>query len=274
MKDLRGKVAVITGAGSGIGRALAYQLYQEGVVLALADINLKGLEETENLLKRENRGTGVQIYWVDVSNREQVYDFAKNTVDSFGKIDILINNAGVSSSGEVPELTYSTLEWTININLWGVIYCTKAFLPYLTDATEASIVNVSSVYGLLGIPGQAAYCASKFAVRGFSESLRQELYDSHVTVTVVFPGGIKTNIARNSRSDYRMTPEIYEKGLQRFEESLKTTPEEAARMIVQGIRNKSPRVLIGKDARKIDFLARFKPNTYDKVIARYVRQNN
>ena len=157
MKDLRGKVAVVTGAGSGIGRALAYQLYQEGVVLALADINLKGLEETENLLKRENRETGVQIYWVDVSNREQVYDFAKNTVDSFGKIDILINNAGVSSSGEVPELTYSTLEWTININLWGVIYCTKAFLPYLTNATEASIVNISSVYGLLGIPGQAAY---------------------------------------------------------------------------------------------------------------------
>ncbi len=165
------------------GLALAYQLYQEGVALALADINLKRLEETENLLKRENRGTGVQIYGVDVSNREQVYDFAKNTVDSFGKMDILINNAGVSSSGELPEL-------------------------------------------------------------------RQELYDSHVAVTVVFPGGIKTNIARNSSCDYRMTPEIYEKGLQRFEESLKTTPEEAARMIIQGIRNKSPRVLIGKDAGK------------------------
>ncbi len=274
MKDLHGKVAVITGAGSGIGRALAYRLYREEVALALADIDLQELKKTEELLQKENRGIRLQIYPVDVSNRERVYDFAKNVADSFGKVDILINNAGVSSSGKVLELTYGTLEWTININLWGVIYCTKAFLPYLANATEASIVNVSSVYGLLGIPGQAAYCASKFAVRGFSESLRQELYGSHISVTVVFPGGIKTNIARNSRSDYKIAPETYEKALQRFEESLKTTPEEAARLIIQGIKNKSPRVLIGKDARKIDFLARLKPNTYDKDIARYIRQNS
>lgn len=274
MKDLHGKVAVITGAGSGIGRALAYRLHREEVALALADIDLQGLKKTEELLQKENRGIRLQIYPVDVSNRERVYEFAKNVTDSFGKVDILINNAGVSSSGKVLELTYGTLEWTININLWGVIYCTKAFLPYLANATEASIINVSSVYGLLGIPGQAAYCASKFAVRGFTESLRQELFGSHITVTVVFPGGIKTNIARNSRSDYQLTPETYEKALQRFEESLKTTPEEAARLIIQGIKNKSPRVLIGKDARKIDFLARLKPNTYDKDIARYIRQNS
>jgi short-subunit dehydrogenase len=272
MKNLAGKVAVITGAGSGIGRALAYQLSKERVVLALADNNQIGLEETKLGLDNE-KGTGQRIYTVDVSNREQVDEFARKAADDFGRIDLLVNNAGVSSSGRVPELSYQTFEWTININLWGVIYCTKAFLPYLTKRPEAGIVNISSVYGLLGIPGQAAYCASKFAVRGFSESLRQELYGTSIAVTVVFPGGVRTNIAKNSRSDYKIDPEAYEKGLRRFEESLKTSPDEASRLIVQGIKNKSPRVLIGKDARKMDFLARFSPDSYDKVIAKYIQKH-
>jgi Short-chain dehydrogenases of various substrate specificities len=274
MKDLQGKVAVITGAGSGIGRTLAIRLHQEKVVLALADIDRKGLQETERLLQQKTTGASVEIYPLDVANREQVYEFAKNAADTFGRIDILINNAGVSSSGTVPELTYPTLEWTININLWGVIYCTKAFLPYLSQSAEAGIVNLSSVYGLLGIPGQAAYCASKFAVRGFSESLRQELNGSHICVTVVFPGGVKTNIAKNSRSDYRVSPDLYQKALRQFEESLQTTPDEAAKLIIDGIKNKSPRVLIGKDARKIDLLARWRPDSYDKVIARHIAKQN
>jgi short-subunit dehydrogenase len=206
-------------------------------------------------------------FTLDVSNREHVYLFAKDVVKAFGNADVVINNAGVSSSGFVQGLTYETLEWTININFWGVVHGTKAFLPHLMARPEANLVNLSSVYGLIGVPGRAAYCASKFAVRGFTEALRQELYGSSVAVTVVFPGGVRTNIVRNSRTDYQVDRQAYEEGAKKFEEGLKTSPEEAARAIVDGIRRNAPRVLIGRDAKKIDFLARFRPDSYDRVIA-------
>jgi short-subunit dehydrogenase len=270
MKDLNGRVTVITGAGSGIGRALAYWLSKEKALLALADIDVTGLQTTQRMIKAESRQSQSELYPLDISNREQVYEFAQKVIKDFGQVDIVINNAGVSSSGTVPELTYNTLEWTININLWGVIYGTKAFLPHLLKRPEASIVNVSSVYGLLGIPGQAAYCASKFAVRGFSEALRQELFNTNISVSIVFPGGVKTNIAKNSKTDYLLDQKTYENGLKQFEATLKTSPDEAAKKIIVGIKNKAPRILIGKDARQIDFLARFKPNSYDKVIAKYI----
>lgn len=272
MKQLNGKVAVITGAGSGIGRALAYWLSKEKAVLALADIDLTGLQATQSLINADSVAPGaVQLYQVDMAKRDQVYEFAHQVKKQFGQVDLLINNAGVSSSGRIEELTYATLEWTININLWGVIYGTKAFLPYLKERSEAAIVNLSSVYGLMGIPGQAAYCASKFAVRGFSEALRQDLYHTPITVSIVYPGGVKTNIAKNSRTDYPLSPADYAQHLERFEATnLKTSPDEAAQAIIHGIKNKAPRILIGKDARKIDFLARFKPNSYDKVIAKQV----
>jgi short-subunit dehydrogenase len=274
MKNLNGKIAVITGAGSGIGRALAYRLSMEQVLLALADIDMNGLQETQKIVTTQTEPDKLKIYAVDTSNRDQVYEFAQNVIHDFGKVDILINNAGVSSSGMVQELTYDTLEWTININLWGVIYGTKAFLPYLTKRSAASIVNISSVYGLLGIPGQAAYCASKFAVRGFSEALRQELFNTNISVSIVFPGGVKTNIAKNSRTDYHLDQKTYEEGLQKFETTLRTSPDEAAKKIIWGIKNKTPRILIGKDARQIDLLARFKPDSYDKVIAKYIEKKN
>ena len=271
MNDLNEKVTVITGAGSGIGRALAYWLSKEKALLALADIDLNGLQATQRIIKADaEQIQQSEIYLLDISNREQVYEFAQKVIRDFGKVDIVINNAGVSSSGTVPELTYNTLEWTININLWGVIYGIKAFLPYLLERPEANIVNVSSVYGLLGIPGQAAYCASKFAVRGFSEALRQELFNTNISVSIVFPGGVKTNIAKNSRTDYLLDQTTYENGLKQFEATLKTSPDEAAKKIILGIKNKAPRILIGKDARQIDFLARLKPNSYDKVIAKYI----
>lgn len=272
MKNLQGKVAVITGAGSGIGRALAFALGKEKVVLALADIDGDGL----NAVQREigaATGKSPRVYRVDVSKREQVTEFSQQVIKDFGKVDLVVNNAGVSSSGRVHELTYDTLEWTININLWGVIHGTKAFLPYLMERPEAGIVNISSVYGLLGIPGQAAYCASKFAVRGFTESLRQDLAHTPIFVTLVFPGGVKTNIAKNSRTDYAIDKETYRKGLNQFESMLQTTPEEAAMAIINGIKQKAPRVLIGKDARKIDWLARLNPNSYDRVIAKRVKAN-
>lgn len=269
MKNLSGKVAVITGAGSGIGRALAHQLAEAGAKLALCDINLKSLHETQRLLENQGCRGQINLYQLDVSQKEQTADLATQVVSDFETIDLVINNAGVSSSGRVHELTYDTLEWTININLWGVIYVTKAFLPYLIQRPEAAIVNISSVYGLMGIPGQAAYCASKFGVRGFTEALRQEYYKSNIMVTVVFPGGVKTNIARNSKTDYQVSPEEYEQGIQKIEAAFQTTPEEAARTIIKGIQTKAPRILIGKDAKKIDLLTRFKPDKYDKAIAKY-----
>jgi butyryl-CoA dehydrogenase len=269
MKDLQDKVVVVTGAGSGIGRALALALGKEKAMLALADIDPDGLQATQREVGAST-GRESKIYRVDVANREQVSEFAGNVFRDFGKVDLVINNAGVSSSGGVQELTYDTLEWTININLWGVIHSTKAFLPQLMERPEAGIVNISSVYGLLGIPGQAAYCTSKFAVRGFTESLRQDLSHTNIFVTLVFPGGIKTNIAKNSRTDYPVDRETYQKGLQKFETLLKTTAEQAAQTIIGGIKRKSSRVLIGKDARRIDFLARFNPNSFDKVVAKYI----
>jgi NAD(P)-dependent dehydrogenase (short-subunit alcohol dehydrogenase family) len=269
VKDLKGKVVVVTGAASGIGRALASALNREGALLALADRDGQGLSATVEALT----AAGIsEQFTVDVSKRDQVYQFAEDTVKAFGHVDVVINNAGVSSSGFVQGLTYETLQWTIDINLWGTIYGTKAFLPLLMERPEANLVNVSSVYGLIGVPGQAAYCASKFAVRGFTEALRQELYGSRVAVTIVFPGGIRTNIARNSRTDYQVDRQTFEAGVKKFEEGLKTSPEEAARAIVEGIRRNAPRVLIGKDAKEIDFLARFRPNTYDGVIARHLKR--
>lgn len=270
MKNLNGKIAVVTGAGSGIGRSLAQQLAMAGAKLALCDIDIKNLRETQWLLNDQGYQGVCNLYQLDVSQKTQIAGFAQQVISDFETVDLVINNAGVSSSGRVHELTYDTLEWTININLWGVIYVTKAFLPYLLNRPEAAIVNVSSVYGLMGIPGQAAYCASKFGVRGFSEALRQEYHRSNITVSVVFPGGVKTNIARHSKTDYQISPEEYEQGIRKIEATFQTTPEEAARLIIKGIQSKAPRILIGKDARKIDFLARFKPDSYDKVVAKYL----
>lgn len=271
MKNLKGKTAVVTGAGSGIGRALAQQLAGLGVNLALTDINQSGLDDTMSLISKEP--IQARAYTVDVSSRQAVQDLADQVIRDLGSVDILINNAGVSSSGPVMDLSYDLLEWTININLWGAIHGTKAFLPHLLTRPEAAVVNVSSVFGLMGIPGQAAYCTSKFAVRGFTESLRQEMFGTPVTVTVVFPGGVRTSIARNSRTDYDVGPELKELAIKSFEESAKTSPEQAATAIIDGIRQKRPRVLIGKDARRMDRLARYAPNSFDRVIRRHINKS-
>lgn len=274
MKDLGQKIVVLTGAGSGIGRALACQLAGEKARLALCDIDMNGLEETKRMVQSINSQTIANLYHLDVSNREMVTRLADQVIEDFGTVDVVINNAGVASSGNVVEMTYETLEWTININMWGVIYVTKAFLPTLMQRPEASIVNVSSVFGLMGIISQSAYCASKFAVRGFTESLRQEMYNTNVAVTVVYPGGIRTNIAQNSKSDSQMDPEDYERLKRRFERSLVTPPDEAARIIIDGIKRKAPRVLIGKDARRVDRLVRWAPNSFDKFVVKSYEQLN
>jgi short-subunit dehydrogenase len=269
MKDLRGKVIVLTGAGSGMGRAMAIKLDREGSMLALMDKDEKILAETSAMLS----SAGHRAYTLDISDFGAVDSVALKVVNDFGFVDVLINNAGVSSSGLVRELTRETLEWTMDINFWGTVNMTRAYLPHLLKRSEANIVNMSSVYGLIGIPGQAAYCASKFAVRGFTEALRQEYYGSSLSVTVVFPGGVRTNIAKNSRTDHRLDRETYLKEVVKFEATLKTTAEEAADTIINGLKKNSKRVLIGKDARGIDFLARFNPDNYDAAIAKYVKKS-
>jgi len=168
MKDLLEKRWVITGAGSGIGRALAVMASRMGSRLALWDKNPEGLKETAEACQ----GRVSHIYTVDVSDRSAVMTAAKATIQALGGVDVLVNNAGVSSSGSIRELTYETLRWTVDINFYGTVHCTEAFLTQLTRSQEAALVNVSSVYGLIGVPGQAAYCASKFAVRGYTEAIR------------------------------------------------------------------------------------------------------
>jgi NAD(P)-dependent dehydrogenase (short-subunit alcohol dehydrogenase family) len=263
MKTFQNKIAVITGAASGIGRALAVALTQAGARLALLDHDPGGLAAT----RAACAGADVEIYEVDVANREQVDAAAARVAERFGAVDIAVNNAGVSSSGLIHELTYETLAWTMSVNFWGVVHGTKAFLPLLAARTESSLVNVSSVFGLIGVPGQAAYCASKFAVRGFTEAVRQDLRGGPIAVTLVLPGGVHTAIVRNSRTDSTLPLERQQRLRDDFEASLRTSPEEAARAILAGIRTKAKRVLIGKDARSIDLLVRLRPTGYDAAVA-------
>jgi short-subunit dehydrogenase len=269
MKSLQSKTVVITGAGSGIGQALALRCAGSNANLALIDKNCDGLEQTIKMLP-EN--TKAHAYTIDISDNNQVTATVEKIYDTFQTIDVLVNNAGVSASGSISDLKFSTLEWALSVNLWGTIYMTKACLPYLIKCSEASIVNVSSVYGLIGIPGQIAYCTGKFAVRGFTEALRMDCYGTAIKVTLVFPGGIKTNIARNSRTDYAFTESEYQRKVEQFERTLQTSPQTAAEKIYQGILSGAPRVLIGKDSRQIDFLSRFNPSHYDSTIMKALRK--
>src|SRR5690349_6225564 len=196
MYDLNGKVAVVTGAGSGIGRALAQGFAARGCKLAIADINEANLAETAKSL-----GTEVMTHKLDVADRAAVYAFAAAVQQRFGTAHVIVNNAGVAVSQTVDALDYKDFEWLMGINFWGVVYGTKAFLPMLTEQNEGAIVNISSVFGIIAVPAQAAYNSAKFAVRGFTECLRHELKEagSQVKSICVHPGGIKTNIVRNAR---------------------------------------------------------------------------
>jgi short-subunit dehydrogenase len=270
MQSFENKVTVITGAASGIGQALAIQLAAMGARVAIADINEEKLKQTAEAIRQQ--GGEVSWYIVDVSNRTAVYDFADTVISQYGAVHIVVNNAGVALSNvSVENLAYEDLEWILGINLWGVIYGTKAFLPHLLKQAQANLINVSSTFGLTASAKAAAYSTSKFAVRGFTEALRQELRGTSVSVTVVFPGGIRTNVARNARQARGGEPiDNPEAALRQFEERAQTTPAEAASQIIDGIRRGAPRVLIGKDARLLDLLARLKPGSYDTFMLKYV----
>ena len=259
-------VAVITGAGSGIGRALAKNLAARGAALAIADVNDANLEETRNQLQ----GVKVSSHVVDVSNKERVMAFADEVQEAHGRASLIVNNAGVALAGKFEECSLEDMEWLLGINFWGVVYGCRAFLPMLQREPSAHIVNVSSVYGMIGPVGQTAYSASKFAVRGFSEALRHELEGSHVRLSVVHPGGIKTSIARNARigANVQMRQEQVANVMARLEQAFKTTPEDAAERIAQGILHDEPRILIGRDATQIDWIHRLFPTTYWKIIQR------
>ena len=260
-------VAVITGAASGIGRALAVKFAKQRVAgIVISDINEAELGETAAIV--ESLRVPVLAFPCDVSKLEQVSAFHDAAVEHFGRVTHLVNNAGVGLIGRFDQLSIDDFEWIMSINFWGVVYGCKAFLPTLLEQDSAHIVNMSSVFGLIAPEEQSAYCASKFAVRGFTESLRHELAETNVGVSCVHPGGIKTNIVRNSRVGEHTPEEWKQQGTKFFDRVAKTTSDEAAAAIIDGINAKNARILIGKDARSISHFSRLFPKNYLKVIER------
>jgi NAD(P)-dependent dehydrogenase (short-subunit alcohol dehydrogenase family) len=264
MRKLEQSVAVITGAATGIGRALAARLADEGARLCLADINKVLLDAVAQGLRAQ--GCDVSAYAVDVADRRQVESLCRNAVEHFGRVDWLINNAGVALCGDVEEVSLSDIEWLMGINFWGTVYGVKYFLPILKQQEKAYIVNMSSVFGMIAPPGEAAYSASKFAVRGFTEALRHELAGTNVQVSSVHPGGIHTGIAKASRVGAGVDPKKHEEEAAKFEFLARTTPERAADRIVSGVLHGETRILIGRDASQIDLIQRLWPERYWRII--------
>ena len=265
MPFLANGVAVVTGAGSGIGRALARQLAVAGSALALADIDEAGLQQTAASLSE--RGVQLTTHIVDVSDESAMQAFAQDVAGRHGRVTLLINNAGVALHGRFEEISLDDLRWLMGINFWGVVYGVKYFLPLLKKEPRAHIVNISSVFGIVAPAGQCAYSASKFAVRGFTEALRHELQGSSVFVSCVHPGGIRTPIARRARLGASTPPASRDEAVARFDRLTPTMPDAAAATILAGVERREPRILIGRDARKIDVLQRLRPGTYWKALA-------
>ncbi len=266
MKNLSNKVVVITGAGSGIGRALAVNLAGKGARLALSDVNEAGLGETVELALKAG-SPDVHTARLDVADKAAFASYATEVAEHFGQVNVVINNAGVALAGDVTDLTYEDMEWIVGINFWGVVYGTKEFLPHLIASGDGHVVNLSSLFGLLAMPGQSAYNATKFAVRGFTEALREEmLIAGHkVGVTSVHPGGIKTAIARSARvsdkEDQAATAKLFDEKLARM------TPERAAEIIVKGITKNQARVLVGLDAHALHNFQKFTGSRYEDIVA-------
>lgn len=257
-------VAVITGAGSGIGRALALRLAKAGASLALADVNRTGLLETVQQVSPS--GITVSTHFVDVADRLRVAEFADEVRETHGRCNLLINNAGVGLLGRFEEITIEDFEWLMGINFNGVLYGAHYFLPMLRQESAACLVNISSVFGIIAPIGMSAYCASKFAVRGLTEVLRHELSDTGVQVLVVHPGGINTQIAVNSRLGAHANKETYSDAPARFARVARTSPEAAAERIVRAIEKGKGRLLIGADARMLAWTQKLLPAKYWHLI--------
>ena len=262
MKDFRGRVAAITGAASGIGRALAVELARRGAHVALSDIDEAGLAETVALC--EGFGVKVTSQRVDVANRDEMYAWADTVVREHGKVNLVFNNAGVALGATVEVMSDEDFDWLININFYGVVHGTKAFLPHLKASGEGHLVNTSSVFGLISVPTQSAYNAAKFGVRGFTDALRMELDAEKcgVSCTTVHPGGVKTNIVRNARLHESLASTAGG-----FDQIAMTSAQKAARQILRAVERNKRRALIGPDAKAIDLISRLPAGVYQRVVA-------
>jgi NAD(P)-dependent dehydrogenase (short-subunit alcohol dehydrogenase family) len=270
MSQFEGRVAAVTGAGSGIGRALALALAQRGARLALSDVDEAGLAQT--VANAQRLGAEVHSERVDVADRDAVQAHADGVVARFGTVNQLYNNAGIAFSRTVLESEFTDYERVFGVNLWGVIHGTKAFLPHVIASGDGHVVNISSLNGFLAQPQMSHYCTSKFAVRGFTETLRAEMLDGGhpVRVTVVHPGGIKTSIASNALESARRlglpVTEADEARRRLYEKKLLRMPaEQAAEIVLKGVEKDRPRVLVGNDAKVVDVLVRSLPAAYLRV---------
>jgi len=274
MKTFQGRVGAITGAGSGIGRAVATELARRGAEVALCDVDETGLAETADRIQAT--GTRVSTQRVDVADRQAVEEWADKVAADHGQVNLIVNNAGVALGANVETMSYEDLEWLMGVNFWGVVHGTKAFLPHLRAADEGHIVNISSVFGMMGIPSQSAYNAAKFAVRGFTEALRIELDadGGKVSCTTIHPGGIKTNIARNGRFDDATMSGLGvselvqdpDKVAEMTERAFRTTPEKAAQVILDAVQADKRRAFIGADAQLFKVMAMLPPGVYQNAI--------
>jgi NADP-dependent 3-hydroxy acid dehydrogenase YdfG len=263
MKGFAGKVAVVTGAGSGIGQALAVELARSGANVAISDVDTEGLAQTEEQLKAI--GAPVKADRLDVTERETFLAYADEVAEHFGKVNQIYNNAGIAFTGDIEISQFKDIERVMDVDFWGVVNGTKAFLPHVIASGDGHVVNISSVFGLFSVPGQAAYNSAKFAVRGFTEALRQEMVLARhpVAVTTVHPGGIKTAIARNATAaeglDSEQLAKLFDKRLAR------TSPQRAAEIILDAVRKKKARVLVGTDAKLLDMMVRFAGPYYQQL---------
>ncbi len=263
---LKGRVALVTGAASGIGRALAVALVGRGCHLALADLDEAGLADAARSLAAP--GVTLSTHRLDVADRAAIAALVPEIQASHGGLDVLVNNAGVALGGTFEEISAADFDWLLAINFGGVVAMTRAFLPLLRRSDEARLVNVSSVFGLIAPPGQTAYCASKFAVRGFSESLRHELAGSTVGVTVVHPGGVATSIARHARVPAGVDAAEAERRKRMFENALVLSPTVAGEAIARALERRQPRVVIGRDAKLASAIERVLPVSYWRLLAK------
>ncbi len=268
MESFKDKVAAVTGAGSGMGQALAVLLSQQGCHVAISDVDSDTLEQTRAMMYP---GVNISTHVVDVSDRIAVKNYANAVVQHHGKVNLVFNNAGVSVTDLASRMTLDDFEWLMNINFWGVVYGTRAFLPLLSEQPEAHIINTSSIFGTIAVPSQSAYNASKFAVRGYTYALRQELSDSHIGVSCVQPGGVKTNIVKSSRfvPNDNSSP-TKEELVGKFEEMAGLTSEQAANIILRGVRKNKAQILVGKDAQFMALLERMFPVGYMRILARFM----
>ncbi|WP_338426295.1 SDR family NAD(P)-dependent oxidoreductase [Sphingopyxis kveilinensis] len=257
---------VVTGAGNGIGAAVALELATRGASLALVDVDAAALEVTK--ARVESHGVRARTYQADLGQSNEVETLAERLLADHGDIICLINNAGVAMVGTIEQVDPAEFEWLFNINFWAPVRLTRALLPELRRRESARIANVSSILGIIAAPGQGPYVASKFALRGYSETLSIELADSGIALSTVYPGGIATDIARSAKMASGVDQDVAKDDLARYEKGLTTSPADAARIIADGIERRDSRILIGSDARRADIIQRIWPSRYMKIIAR------